>query len=111
MQSMSTISQKIKFQSSSKDLKKKIQVSSSFILDLPLPRSGCAASTDGKNIYVFGGKDAENRMNDIWEFSMTNYRYKKIEPKGHIPAERNGHSMVYHQGKFYVFGGIHDITW
>ena len=24
---------------------------------------------------------------------------------------RNGHSMNFFQGRIYVFGGIHDITW
>ncbi len=27
-------------------------------VDIPVPRSGCAAATDGKNVYLFGGKDA-----------------------------------------------------
>ena len=34
--------------------------------NLPVPRSGCAAATDGKNVYIFGGKDAEKRMKDLW---------------------------------------------
>ena len=24
---------------------------------------------------------------------------------------RNGHTMNHYEGKLYVFGGIHDITW
>lgn len=26
--------------------------------DVPMPRCGCAATNNGKNVYVFGGKDA-----------------------------------------------------
>lgn len=77
----------------------------------PVPRSGCAAATDGRNVYVFGGKDAEQRLNDLWEFSLTDFKYRKMELQGDIPPVRNGHTMEYFEGKLYVFGGIHDITW
>jgi hypothetical protein len=46
---------------------------------VPAPRSGCATATDGKSIYVFGGKDAEKRMNDMWEFSLSDFKYHKLE--------------------------------
>ena len=77
----------------------------------PVPRSGCTAATDGKNVFMFGGKDAENRMNDLWEFNMVNFKFSELEKTGDIPPERNGHTMEYFEGKLYVFGGIHDITW
>ena len=50
-------------------------------------------------------------MNDIWEFNLTDYKYKQLQKAGDIPPERNGHTMNYFSGKLYVFGGIHDITW
>lgn len=78
---------------------------------VPAPRSGCAAATDGKNVYVFGGKDAEKRMKDLWEFNMTDFKFHRMEDQGDIPPERNGHTMQFFEGKLYVFGGIHDITW
>lgn len=78
---------------------------------VPLPRSGCAASTDGKNVYIFGGKDSENRMNDLWEFNLSEKKYKLLPANGDVPPERNGHTMEFFEGKMYVFGGIHDITW
>lgn len=78
---------------------------------VPAPRSGCAAATDGKNVYIFGGKDAEVRMNDLWEFSLTDFKYRLMENQGDVPPERNGHTMEFFEGKLYVFGGIHDITW
>lgn len=78
---------------------------------IPLPRSGCAAASDGNNVYMFGGKDAENRMNDLWEFSLTDFNYRQMEKAGDVPPERNGHTMNFFEGKLYVFGGIHDITW
>lgn len=62
-------------------------------------------------MYVFGGKDEENRFNDIWSFGLTDYKFKRLRDDGMVPAVRNGHTMNYHEGKLYVFGGIHDITW
>ncbi len=60
---------------------------------------------------MFGGKDAENRLNDLWEFNMTDFKFREMDKAGDIPPERNGHTMEHFEGKLYVFGGIHDITW
>lgn len=50
-------------------------------------------------------------MNDLWEFSLTDFKYKLMDKQGDVPPERNGHTMEHFEGKLYVFGGIHDITW
>ena len=50
-------------------------------------------------------------MNDLWEFSMTDFKYRQMDKQGDIPPERNGHTMEFFEGKLYMFGGIHDITW
>ena len=76
-----------------------------------MPRSGCAVATDGKNAYMFGGKGYEDRYNDLWEFNLTDFKFREMPKEGDIPAERNGHTMEYFEGKLYIFGGIHDITW
>jgi hypothetical protein len=62
-------------------------------------------------VYVFGGKDAENRLKDLWVFSLTELKYKELDANGDVPSSRNGHTMEYYDGKLYMFGGIHDITW
>lgn len=68
-------------------------------------------TTDNKRLYIFGGKDEGRRLNDLWSFSLTDFRFARMKDNGELPAVRNGHSMNYHEGKLYVFGGIHDITW
>lgn len=68
-------------------------------------------ATDNKNLYIFGGKDESSRLNDIWSFNLSDYKFQKLKDDGDTPAVRNGHTMDYYQGKLYVFGGIHDITW
>jgi hypothetical protein len=52
---------------------------------VPIPRSGCAVATDGKTVYMFGGKDAQNRMNDLWQFSLEEREYRKMAAQGTIP--------------------------
>jgi N-acetylneuraminic acid mutarotase len=78
---------------------------------VPVPRNGCAAATDGQNVYIFGGKDTENRLKDLWMFNLSEQKYREMDANGDVPASRNGHTMEYYDGKLYVFGGIHDITW
>jgi hypothetical protein len=68
-------------------------------------------TTDNETLFIFGGKDEGSRMNDLWSFSLSDYRFTKLKDEGELPAVRNGHSMNYSEGKLYVFGGIHDITW
>jgi N-acetylneuraminic acid mutarotase len=50
-------------------------------------------------------------MNDLWLFSLKDYKYEKMPENGDIPAIRNGHTLNYFEDKLFVFGGIHDITW
>ena len=69
------------------------------------------AADENNNIYVFGGKDESNRLNDIWCFGLSDCKFQRLKDDGEIPVVRNGHTLDYYQGKLYVFGGIHDITW
>lgn len=78
---------------------------------MPSPRVGSAITTDNQHVYIFGGKDESNRLNDLWSFSLTDYKFTRIKDEGEIPTVRNGHTITFHDGQLYVFGGIHDITW
>lgn len=66
---------------------------------------------DSGNVYVFGGKNESKRYNDLWSFSLSDFKFKRLSDQGELPAVRNGHTMNIYDGKLYVFGGIHDITW
>jgi len=50
-------------------------------------------------------------MQDLWSFNLSTFKFNKLKDDGDVPAIRNGHTMNFHDGKLYVFGGIHDITW
>lgn len=79
--------------------------------DIPSPRFGCGLTTDNSNVYFFGGKNESTRLNDAWMFSLNDYKYHRLADAGEVPYIRNGHSINYYEGKLYVFGGIHDVTW
>ena len=65
-------------------------------LDAPSPRVGSAIAADSHNIYIFGGKDESNRLNDLWKFSLTDYKFARLKDEGEIPTIRNGHTISYH---------------
>lgn len=78
----------------------------------PIGRSGCGCSYDGAaSIYIFGGK-ADDRLNDLWRFDLQANMFSRVKDTEDMrPNVRNGHSMNFFDGKLYVFGGIHEVTW
>jgi N-acetylneuraminic acid mutarotase len=67
-------------------------------IGFPSPRVGSAITTDNNHIFIFGGKDENSRLNDIWSFSLTDFKFARLKDEGEIPAVRNGHTMNYHDG-------------
>lgn len=50
--------------------------------NIPSPRCGCAIASDEKNVYIFGGKDESTRLNDIWCFSLNDFKFTKLKDDG-----------------------------
>jgi len=77
----------------------------------PLEQSPCqrslhvAATTDEK-LYIFGGYDGENRVNDFYEFCFKRRRWRKIHGIGVPPSPRDRHCGCVYEGSFYVFAGF-----
>ena len=63
--------------------------------DLPEPRMGCAIASCDNLIYIFGGKNEDKRLNDLWTFSLSDFKFKKMSDEGEVPAVRNGHTLTY----------------
>jgi hypothetical protein len=91
----STTSTKISFPFCLKDHRRGKMVRNSIISDAPSPRIGSAIATDNENVYIFGGKEEANRLNDLWSFSLSDYKFQRLKDEGEIPAVRNGHTMNY----------------
>lgn len=34
---------------------------------------------------MFGGKNADERLNDLWEFHLTDFKYRELPKTGDIP--------------------------
>ncbi len=54
----------------------------------PIERTGHSAVILKDSMYIFGGTDETNKLNDLWEYKITENQWKKIEGKGDIPPVR-----------------------
>ena len=39
-------------------------------------------ATDNEAIYIFGGKDEAERKQDLWKFSLTDYKFTALPGEG-----------------------------
>mmetsp|Transcript_33794 Transcript_33794/g.38422 ORF Transcript_33794/g.38422 Transcript_33794/m.38422 type:complete len:520 (+) Transcript_33794:41-1600(+) len=77
----------------------------------PAARNGHATTVVGDKMYVFGGCDEDlTKLNDLWEFSLTNQQWTHIDAQGDVPKGRTGHSLVHHDTRLFLFGGLGGIT-
>jgi hypothetical protein len=61
------------------------------------------------HLLLFGGRNKEGRMNDVWELNFTEKKWERIvlEDGSPAPAPRNHHGCVSRDRTFVIFGG-HD---
>jgi len=76
----------------------------------PCHRSLHVASVYKDKLYVFGGYDGTNRVNDFYEFCFKKYEWRMVPPAGLLPAPRDRHVSVVYGNSFYVFGGFDGST-
>ena len=64
---------------------------------------------DGRNAYLFGGRDGSAAFADLWRFELETDTWHKLLPPGKGPAARFGHSAVWSDGHgLVVFAGQRD---
>ncbi|XP_013413194.1 leucine-zipper-like transcriptional regulator 1 isoform X2 [Lingula anatina] len=56
-------------------------------------------------IYVFGGDNGKNMLNDFLRFDVKDKSWGRAFTTGTPPAPRYHHSAVVHEGSMFVFGG------
>lgn len=72
----------------------------------PEPRDSHACVRIGNNMYIFGGSNGENPLNDMFAFNLVSKTWNKIDTTGETPSPREGHSGVaLHDRYFFIFGG------
>eukprot|EP00299_Pterocystis_sp_00344_P013409 c6567_g1_i1.p1 GENE.c6567_g1_i1~~c6567_g1_i1.p1 ORF type:complete len:425 (+),score=81.03 c6567_g1_i1:179-1276(+) len=62
-------------------------------------------SPDLKKLYLFGGFNGTESLNDLWRYEFGKNQWKLIKPSLSLPSPRDRHSMVVYQKNIIVFGG------
>lgn len=74
----------------------------------PCPRWGHTTTLiEEKNeLFVFGGYEGVNMLQDSFYFDLEKFVWKKVEMKGDLPSSRAGHSCtLFNKSKIMLFGG------
>jgi N-acetylneuraminic acid mutarotase len=73
----------------------------------PSPRDRHTAVVHGRNIYIFGGYDGYNRVDDFHKYCIQTNTWQQLEPLNPDagPSPRHSHSSVVNEDHMYVFGG------
>ncbi len=73
--------------------------------------SAGAASLLGK-LYIFGGTNGINRMNDLQAWDPSTSRWTEVNSTTPAPAPREGHGLVSVESlrKLYVLGGVVNVS-
>ncbi|GBG28284.1 Kelch domain-containing protein 10 [Hondaea fermentalgiana] len=77
----------------------------------PGPRENNGFVTFGKCLYLFGGYNGYNWLNDTWEFNTELRSWRLIMATGTIPSHRFGFVSVTYENKLILFGGYNGTTW
>ena len=69
------------------------------------PRTGHECIFADGNIYLFAGTDDDERLNDLYSYSIRKNKWNKIDPAGELPEKRSGARGVAFMDGLYFFGG------
>lgn len=56
-------------------------------------------------LYIFGGYDGSNRVNDFYKFDFKFSQWSRINSTSQAPSARDRHIAVSYQNCIYIFGG------
>ncbi|KAK2964791.1 putative Actin-fragmin kinase [Blattamonas nauphoetae] len=75
---------------------------------IPKARRNHASVLRGSKMYIFGGTDGHNRMQDTWFYDFETNLWTEIKETGGQPPAREMHSLVVYRNSMYLFGGLGD---
>eukprot|EP00928_Gymnodinium_smaydae_P008896 TRINITY_DN1327_c0_g2_i2.p1 TRINITY_DN1327_c0_g2~~TRINITY_DN1327_c0_g2_i2.p1 ORF type:complete len:504 (-),score=110.69 TRINITY_DN1327_c0_g2_i2:52-1563(-) len=71
----------------------------------PQQRSLHAGIVVGDSLYIFGGYDGSNRVNDFYKFQFKLAKWSQISTSGPVPSPRDRHVILSYGDKIYIFAG------
>lgn len=75
--------------------------------DVPRPRAAHMSFVIGDDMFVFGGRTLEARMNDLHRFDLLTHVWTRIDAGGEVPAPRSWSGSVLLDGRFlFIHGGL-----
>ncbi|CAE8587159.1 unnamed protein product [Polarella glacialis] len=73
---------------------------------MPVGRFGHSAVVYRSGMFVFGGWDGHDTLDDLYEFSVTTSQWYSVPGRGDVPQSRYRHSAVVYGCCMFVFGGV-----
>ncbi|PIA63125.1 hypothetical protein AQUCO_00200865v1 [Aquilegia coerulea] len=71
----------------------------------PSPRDSHSCTTVGNNLFVFGGTDGRDPLNDLHILDTSTNTWISPSLRGEVPETREGHSAALVGKRLFVFGG------
>ncbi|KAI9367894.1 hypothetical protein BJX61DRAFT_547065 [Aspergillus egyptiacus] len=71
----------------------------------PEARANHTAVTYGGKLYIFGGSNGADYLNDVWCYDPITSLWHELDCVGHRPLGRGGHAAAIVDDTMYVFGG------
>lgn len=72
---------------------------------LPGDRAAHSCDLIHNKLYVFGGWNGINALQDIYIYSFETNTWQELQSKGDLPSYRNNHTTAVYGTKLYVHGG------
>ena len=88
---------------------------------LPSPRAGAAVCSVGREVFIFGGRCRQRRLNDLYRLDLLSLTCTTVHtdtnpdmfgpPSSLEPAPRSLHSLTYDgEGRLVVYGGLGQLS-
>ncbi|KAH0875851.1 hypothetical protein HID58_073213 [Brassica napus] len=71
----------------------------------PSPRDSHSCTTVGDHLFVFGGTDGKNHLNDLHVLDTSSHTWKCVDARGEGPEAREAHSATLVGKRIFIFGG------
>lgn len=72
----------------------------------PAPRAAFGSAKNGKNAYLFGGRCAPGRANDLYHFDLVHHVWTRLLTNGASPENRSWMTLTAGRDCMLLFGGL-----